>query len=285
MFDTICCLILTCMFLLGNACMPELQYGQRLVGSTFKVTDESSLFTCAAECGSYGICKSFNFELRRRACHLNSLDELSCLEGSRKEPDFIYSSISSWNQTPLGPCRAMPCRYTHRCNGRRNGKVNCAEEGLHNIAKNKPTNASSLFDKKHQPSVAVDGDLRARWSFGSCFHVKIGDLSPWWQVDLRDTYIVVEVRVTSRQDCCTKRLHDFSLDMYQADPMVNHYLSSQLCYMYSGAVTEPGKTVAIQCTSPVTGRYLRVSGKKTKNRNDLLQFCEVEVFGFKLIHW
>ncbi|XP_048255253.1 fucolectin-like [Haliotis rufescens] len=159
-----------------------------------------------------------------------------------------------------------------------------SEEGLQNIAKNKPTNASTLFDTKHQPSAAVDGDLRARWSSGSCFHGKNGDLSPWWQVDLLDTYIVVEVRVTSRQDCCPERLHDFSLDMYQADPMVNHYLSSQLRYMYSGAVTEPGTTVAIQCTSPVTGRYLRVSGKKTKKRNDMLQFCEVEVFGFNLIH-
>ncbi|XP_048255251.1 pentraxin fusion protein-like [Haliotis rufescens] len=282
-FDVyICCQILSCMVQFTNTCMPNLHYGNHLVGSTFKIIEKSSLFSCAAECVSYGICKSFNFEVGRRACHLNGLDDLDYLEGGGRDPDFIYSSIISWNKTTLGPCHDNQCGYTQRCNSKRNGNVHC-EEFLPNIAKSKSTTSSSVY--KYQPSVAVDGDLTAAWSSGSCFHVAYGDFSPWWQVDLLDNYVIVEVRVTGREDCCPERLHDFALDVYQADPIAYPDVSPQLCYMYNANVTERGKTVAIQCTSSVTGRYLRVSGKETKNELDVLQFCEVQVFGYDVIHW
>ncbi|XP_071118474.1 fucolectin-like [Haliotis cracherodii] len=191
----------------------------------------------------------------------------------------------SWNKTALGPCQTTLCGYTQRCRTQRNDIVQC-EEFLPNIAKDKPTSASSEYaGSMLLASAAVDGDVTATWSSGSCFSVDFGDFSPWWQVDLLDTYTVVEVRVTSREDCCPERLHDFAVDVYQGDPRVYPSASPQLCYMYNGAVTEPGKTVAMQCISQVTGHYLRLSGKKKNDRNDLLQFCEVQVFGFKLIYW
>lgn len=76
------------------------------------------------------------------------------------------------------------------------------EEFLPNIAKSKSTTSSSVYH--YQPSVAVDGDLTATWSSESCFHVAYDDFSPWWQVDLLDNYVIVEVRVTGREDCCRK---------------------------------------------------------------------------------
>ncbi|XP_071118368.1 fucolectin-4-like [Haliotis cracherodii] len=281
----ICCQILSSMVPVTNTCMPGLHYRKHLVGSTFKIIEKSSLFSCAAECVSYGICRSFNFGFGRRACQLNVFDDLKYLEGGGKE-DFIYSSIMSWNKTALGPCHNILCGYTQRCSTKRNGIAQCGEEILQNLAKDKPANASSVWrhDMFH-PSVAVDGDVTATWSSGSCFAVDSGDFSPWWQVDLLDRYVVVGVRVTSREDCCPERLHDFALDVYQDDPLVYPSVSPQLCYMYIGTVTEHGKTVAIQCTSPVTGRYLRLSGHKTINSRDILQFCEVQVFGFKLLQW
>ncbi|XP_046565789.1 fucolectin-like [Haliotis rubra] len=260
--------------------MPDLHYGKHLVGSTFKIIEKSNLFSCAAECVSYGICKSFNLELDRRVCHLNGLDDVQYLEGGGNDLNFIYSSIESWNKTALGPCHENPCGYTQRCNFKRNGIVHC-EDHLPTVAKGKTTNASSVWG--HQPSVAVDGSNSSAWSSGSCFAVAHGDFSPWWQVDLGHLYLFVEVRVTSRGDCCPERLHDFALDVYQVNPLVDPNASPQLCYMYNGAVTQHGKTVALQCTSTVTGRYLRISGTKTNNNHDILQFCEVQVFGF--IHW
>ncbi|XP_046565778.1 uncharacterized protein LOC124274460 [Haliotis rubra] len=257
------CHILLSMVQVTNTCMPDLHYGKHLDGSTFKIIEKSSLFSCAAECVSYGICKSFNLELDRRVCHLNGLDDVQYLEGGGNDLNFIYSSIDSWNKTALGPCHENPCGYTERCNIKRNGIVHCGEF-LPNIAKNKPTKASSVAF--HQPGVAVDGDMSAKWSSESCFHVDYNDFSPWWQVNLLDTYIIVEVRVTSREGCCPERLHDFALDVYQGDPVFNLNVSSQLCYMYNGAVTQHGKTVVIQCKSFVIGRYLRIRGTKTKKR-------------------
>ncbi|XP_067678692.1 uncharacterized protein [Haliotis asinina] len=275
----ICYQVLMSMVQLTNTCMPDLHYGKHLVGSTFMITEKSSLFSCAAECVSHGICKSFNFQSDQRVCHLNIFDGIQYLEGG-KDLNYIYSSITRWNKTALGPCHENTCGYTQRCNIKRNGIVDC-EDYLASVAKGKTTNASSYF-RNSPSSVAVDGDINAVWSVGSCFAVANGDHSPWWQVDLAVIYAIVEVRVTSRQDCCPQRLHDFALDVYHVDPLVDPTASSQLCYMYNGAVTQPGKTVAIQCTSTVIGRYLRISGKKTMNNQDILQFCEVQVFGVKL---
>ncbi|XP_067663540.1 pentraxin fusion protein-like [Haliotis asinina] len=266
---------------LTSACELDLQYGKRQTGSTFKISTPSSLFSCAAECVSYRVCKSFNFDVARRTCHLNGCDDLQCLEGSKKETDFIYSSIINWNKTALGRCQDNPCAFKHRCSVQRNGALRCDEE-LSNIAKNKPAYASSTYNRRVRADAAVDGKVTAIWSSRSCFTVAIGDMSPWWLVDLADVYIIVEVDVTSRKDCCPDRLHDFALEGFEADPRYHPNITRQLCYMYNDTVTEPGKTVTIHCVSPVSGRYLRLSGKKRRDALDVLQFCEVQVFGFKI---
>ncbi|XP_067679722.1 uncharacterized protein [Haliotis asinina] len=276
----ICCLTLWSIIPLTNTCMPDLQYGKRLLGSTFKIIENSALFACAAECVTYGICKSFHFELGLRACHLNGFDDLQYLEDGRKA-DIIYSSIMNWNKTTLGPCQNRPCGFTQKCRVKRSGSMKC-EGFVSNIARGKPASSSSVWpDPKFQPRNAVDGNDNA----GSCFVGNSNDLSPWWQVDLQDTYVVVEVRVTNRKEFRPERLHDFSIDVYQGDPLVNSSVTPQLCYMYNGAVTEPGKTVALQCTSRTSGRYMRLSGKRTIDADDLLQFCEFRAFGFKPLQW
>ncbi|XP_067658301.1 uncharacterized protein [Haliotis asinina] len=279
MYD--CCLILGSLVQFTNTCLPDLQNGKRLMRSTFKIIEHSSLFACAAECAAHGLCKSFQLESGPRPCHLN---DLQIVEGGWKEADFIYSSIMNWNETRLGPCQNTQCGITERCILKRNGNVRC-DTFLPNIAKGKPASASSTwpFDAV-PPGAAVDGDVNAAWASGSCFATNNGDFSPWWQVDFQDTYIVVEVRVTSRI-VRPERLHDFSIDVYRIDPVGTPGVSPQLCYMYDGAVTEPGMTVAVQCTSRVTGRYMRLCGKKTINTEDVFQFCEVQVFGFTPLQW
>ncbi|XP_046562490.1 uncharacterized protein LOC124271391 [Haliotis rubra] len=214
----ICCLILGSLVQFTNTCMPDLQYGKRLVGSTFKMIEKSSLFACAAECASYGICKSFQFESGPRTCHLN---DIQYMESGLKDADFIHSRIMNWNKTILGPCQNKQCGITERCSVKRNGNVQC-EAFLSNIAKDKPASASSIWrGDAFPPGVAVDGDVNPLWTSGSCFATEFNDLSPWWQVDLQDTYVVVEVRVTNREDFRPDRLHDFSIDMYRGDPAGN----------------------------------------------------------------
>ncbi|XP_067679715.1 uncharacterized protein [Haliotis asinina] len=277
-----CCQIVFSVITLTNSCMPDLQYGKRLVGSTFKIIENSVLFSCAAECTSMGMCKSFNFESRLRTCQLNKFNDPQYLRDGGEEEGVIYSPIMNWNKTALGPCQHVTCGYTERCRLERNGIVRCVDF-LPNIAKDKPASASSIWRRDVLPSAAVDGDIRAYWKSKSCFATAEGDMSPWWQVDLQNTYVVVEVRVTSRDDCCPERLHVYSVYVYQGDPLVNTTDPPQLCYMYIGKVTVPGQIVAEKCTARVAGRYLRLTGDQTIDSCDILQFCEVQVFGFKML--
>ncbi|XP_067660336.1 uncharacterized protein [Haliotis asinina] len=265
----------------ASACTFEIvQYGKRLSGSTFNVLGMSTLSSCAAECASYRLCKSFNFDVDRHTCNLNEKEDTGNLQNSSAT---IYSRIDSWNKTNLTPCQGVQCGYGERCVVRRIGEVNC-EYILENLALNKTASASSTYQENHPPSLAVNGYVSGLWTSGNCFHVGNNDYTPWWQVDLLTTCIIVEVRITTR-NTLPERLHDFALDVYHKDPREDTDIKAQLCFMYNGAVTERGKTVAIPCTSPVTGRYLRIRGTNTLDTQDVLQFCEVQVFAFKILYW
>ncbi|XP_046550687.1 uncharacterized protein LOC124260418 [Haliotis rubra] len=150
-------------------------------------------------------------------------------------------------------------------------------DGRYNLARGKPATASSVY--LPLPRVATDGLPNTDWESGSCFHVAVvGDYHPWWQVDLEAYSEVFEVAVTSRSDCCTRRLHDFTLEVFRRNPATSTGARSALCGTYNGAVTEPGKTASVKCIGSVRGRYVRLSGTKD-GEDDILQFCEVKVFG------
>ncbi|XP_046548233.1 uncharacterized protein LOC124258215 [Haliotis rubra] len=148
--------------------------------------------------------------------------------------------------------------------------------GTINLARGKPATASSVYGT--HPEVATDGLPYTDWKSGSCFAVAEGDNHPWWQVDLEAYSEVFEVAVTSRSDCCPERLHDFTLEVFRKNPATSTGARSALCGTYNGTVTEPGKTVSVECIRSVRGRYVRLRGTKD-GEGDLLQFCEVKVFG------
>ncbi|XP_046551813.1 uncharacterized protein LOC124261539 [Haliotis rubra] len=72
------------------------------------------------------------------------------------------------------------------------------------------------------------------------------------------------------------RLHSISLELFDEDPSAEPSTPAKLCYFISGYVTQ--STLTINCTRPVTGRYLRLTKTSQRNYNDLLQFCEVKVY-------
>ncbi|XP_067680078.1 uncharacterized protein [Haliotis asinina] len=149
--------------------------------------------------------------------------------------------------------------------------------GKFNLAGGKPATASSVYGPP--PSVATDDLPYTNWEYGSCFAVAEADYHPWWQVDLGSYSKVIEVAVTSRSDCCPERLHDFTVEVFRKIPVISRAARGALCGTYDGAVAEPGKTVTVKCVRPVTGRYVRLRGKKN-GQGDQFQFCEVKVFGY-----
>ncbi|XP_067668914.1 fucolectin-like [Haliotis asinina] len=144
------------------------------------------------------------------------------------------------------------------------------------LARGKPASASSYHN--HPPQAVNDGNTDTTWASNSCFAVQYADYDPWWQVDLQVKVKVTKVKVTARSECCHKRLHDFSIDVYQEQPSDQHS-TPKLCYFYSESVSRPGETVTVTCSRPVTGRFVRISGKNKLNHNDVLQFCDLQVFG------
>ncbi|XP_071081783.1 uncharacterized protein [Haliotis cracherodii] len=147
-----------------------------------------------------------------------------------------------------------------------------------NLALNKPTKSSSTFPGSHHENL-VDGSPYLDWKSGSCFASTSADQIPWWQVDLENTYSITNVKVSTRLDFSGDRLHDFNLEVFSDDPTINTEAQSRMCYFHKGLVAGLGKTKTIPCTEPVVGRFLRLTSTAKRDRGDLLQLCEVEVFG------
>ncbi|XP_046551763.1 fucolectin-like [Haliotis rubra] len=145
-----------------------------------------------------------------------------------------------------------------------------------NLALNRPTSVSSSYSN-NGGSTGNDGNSNGHFGSGSCFASQDADSDPWWQVDLQANFIVKKIEITNRQECCPERLHSISLELFDEDPSVEPSTPAKLCYFISDIVT--WSTLTIRCTRPVTGRYLRLTKTSQLNLHDLLQFCEVKVYG------
>ena len=53
---------------------------------------------------------------------------------------------------------------------------------------------------------AVDGDKSPMYWMGSCSHTEEDRPKAWWIVDLEGEYLVTEVVITNRGDCCGKSI-------------------------------------------------------------------------------
>ncbi len=75
-----------------------------------------------------------------------------------------------------------------------------------NLAFEKPAKQSSNFTEGYSLAKnAVDGNLNNIMFDQSCTHTKEGHAKPqWWQVDLQKEYLVKEIVITNRGDCCGK---------------------------------------------------------------------------------
>ena len=70
------------------------------------------------------------------------------------------------------------------------------ENTTNNLALRKPTNMSSLFED-NVASRAVDGNRNGNMAALSCTHTG-REFGAWWQVDLRDLYLIKHVIISNR---------------------------------------------------------------------------------------
>ncbi|XP_046559868.1 fucolectin-4-like [Haliotis rubra] len=158
--------------------------------------------------------------------------------------------------------------------------LQCSLSGDENLALQKPTAASSL---RNSPARAVDGNADPDWHPGdSCFSVALGDLHPWWQVDLEGYYTIGAVKITNRGDCdCYERLRNFAVNLYSNNPVTYPGQAPKTCYYHAGPVAR-GATVTLSCIKPVRGRFLRLDGDAgIPGEDNQFTVCEVQVFQAK----
>ena len=99
-----------------------------------------------------------------------------------------------------------------------------------NVARGKPTKQSSQF-KIYSSDKAVDGSKANALRENSCAHTRT-QKGPWWQVDLKSVYIIRQVFITSRGDCCGQFIYgvvNLLFFLYTLRSIIIIY-SFSLCY-------------------------------------------------------
>ncbi len=84
-----------------------------------------------------------------------------------------------------------------------------------NLALNKPTNQSSTAFGG-DASRAVDGNMDGTYNNGSVTHSDLEN-GAWWMVDLGAEYLIQNVTVYNRTDCCSERLSAMVLEAGRAE--------------------------------------------------------------------
>ena len=136
-----------------------------------------------------------------------------------------------------------------------------------NVARYKPASASSVVGGG-KAGRAVDGSRSTVHEGSKCTETK-SEKSPWWTVDLLDSYPVKHVRLTTR--CCD------DVPIKKAEIRVGNSSTpgdNQLCNWIPRALEE-GATETLDCYEDLVGRYVNIvmTGVET-----VLSLCEVEVF-------
>ncbi len=147
-----------------------------------------------------------------------------------------------------------------------------------NVAQGKTATASSVWDTAagSTPDKAVDGIAPA--SYPNIWHSGSGDRTPWLQVDLGAIFLVNEIVLWNRQDCCQNRLRDITV---QIQGPGHEVLFETL--VNPGDVLGGPPTISIKLNVAVPGQFVRASRTEdnvnlTGDDQYLMQLAEVQVF-------
>ena len=113
---------------------------------------------------------------------------------------------------------------------------------------------------------AIDRNASGNWRIGSVTHTASTN-KPYWQVKWNDPYIIDEIKIYNRTDCCTTRLSNFNVIVYDE--------SGRITYSRTYSST-PSPSLTVN-TGGVVGKTVRIQ----LNGTNYLSLAEVEVYGEK----
>ncbi|XP_059356799.1 fucolectin-like [Carassius carassius] len=116
---------------------------------------------------------------------------------------------------------------------------------------------------------AIDGIRYAPFPGSTCSHTG-NELSPWWRLDLLDSYYIYKVTVTNRGDCCPERTTGVEIRI--GNSLENNGNNNPRCGVTSSFPV--GSSVSFSCGG-MEGRYVNMY---IPNIQAVLSLCEVEVY-------
>ncbi|XP_046561227.1 uncharacterized protein LOC124270233, partial [Haliotis rubra] len=131
------------------------------------------------------------------------------------------------------------------------------------------------------PEFAVDGGFGTDFiADNTTFASDIGDSTPYMDIDLGGIYSLLSVTITNRADCCSERLRNIIIEVYDEDPTLGG--TSQICATVGSTSPAAGSNTTYACSGTSIGRYIRFNKFTTVDTTDLLQLVEVVLDGVLL---
>ncbi|MEQ2291952.1 hypothetical protein AMECASPLE_018088 [Ameca splendens] len=121
-------------------------------------------------------------------------------------------------------------------------------------------------------SNAIDGNRDSTFKHGSCSHTAT-QTNPWWRVDLLDSYIVTQIIITNRRDCCAELINGAEIRI--GNSLQSNGAENPLAATVSAS---PTGTSEINIPDRMEGRYVTVL---LPGSEKVLTLCEVEVYGYR----
>ncbi|XP_078108279.1 uncharacterized protein LOC144519184 [Sander vitreus] len=150
----------------------------------------------------------------------------------------------------------------------------CSAYTYQNVAlRGKATQSNHFADMYGFAHNAIDGNRESDYKAGSCTHT-IEQTSPWWRVDLLESYIVTSIIITNRGDAFPERLNGAEIHIG------NSLLDNGAANPVAGVISHipAGRSFEMTFTSLVAGRHVTVVLPGLKR---ILTLCEVEVYGYR----
>jgi hypothetical protein len=141
-----------------------------------------------------------------------------------------------------------------------------------NIASAGTASQSSNYQGNYFADRGNDGRISP--AFGTSMTHTGNDLNAWWQVEFADTFLMYEVRLVSRADCCGTRLSNFRVSVFDGA----NEAFGQNFFAGTGHVPVGTTHVVALPTGGVLGNRVRVQFNGFNNDgNGYLHLREVEI--------
>ncbi|XP_038135477.1 fucolectin-2 [Cyprinodon tularosa] len=143
-----------------------------------------------------------------------------------------------------------------------------------NVAlRGKATQSQRYFGIYGAASNAIDGNRSPIFHDDSCTHTS-NQTNPWWRVDLLDSYIITQIIITNRGDCCEEHIKgaEIRIGTSKEGNGLGNPLAATIPAIASGA------SHIINIPARMEGRYVTVV---IPGEGKILSLCEVEVYGYR----